>query len=92
MTKPYEPDDPSILLGSGLAGGDLDEMARAIVEEYVRLGMNDQKIWQLFRSPVYRLTHAILEARGEDYVREMIGLARARWGYPRFTKQRGPDA
>lgn len=92
MTKPYEPDDPSILVGTAVPSGDFDLMAASLVEEYVRLGMDDAELWKLFRSPVYRLTHAVLRAKGERYVRKLIDEARARWGYPQFRKrQRGRD-
>lgn len=89
MTKPYEPDDPSILVGAVVPDGDLDTMAMAIVEEYVRLGVDDALLWKIFRSPTYRLTHAVLCTRGEGYVQDLIERARARWGYPRFRHGRG---
>lgn len=92
MTKPYEPDDPSILVGTAVPGADLDVMAESLVEEFVRMGMDDSALWRLFRSPNYRLTHAILRSKGEEYVRELIDRVRARWGHPRFGKQRGRDA
>lgn len=91
MTKPYEPDDPSILVGTSVHGGDFDAMAAGIVEEFVRLGMDDAKLWQIFRSPIYQMTHSILTSRGEEYVQDLINEARARWGYPRFNNQRGRD-
>ncbi len=92
MTKPYEPDDPAMLIGTAVPGGDLDDMAAAVIDEYVRLGLDDAALWTLFRSPVYRLTHAIWRAKGERGVQALIDEARARWAYPRFRTQRGHDA
>lgn len=89
MNKAYEPDDPAILVGAAVPDGDLDTMAAAIVEEFVRMGADDALLWRIFRSPTYRLTHAILCTRGEGYVQNVIEQARARWGYVRFTHERG---
>ncbi len=89
MTKPYEPDDPSMLVGRSVPGGDFDAMAAGVVEEFVRLGMDDAKLWQIFRSPIYQMTHSILTTKGERYVQDLIDQARAHWGYPQFNKQRG---
>lgn len=89
MNKAYEPDDPSVLVGTAVPEGDVDAMAHALVEEFVRVGTDDETLWRIFRSPTYRLTHAILCTRGEGYVQDVIERARARWGYPRFTHERG---
>ncbi|MFQ5890667.1 MAG: hypothetical protein ACE5JR_11525 [Gemmatimonadota bacterium] len=92
MSKPYDPEDPCALVGTPVPEGDFDEMAFIIVEEFVRLGVDDAKLWRIFRSPIYDLTHAILSARGEEYVQDLIDRARARWGHPRFTERGAPDA
>ena len=74
--KQLEPDDPYALVGVVFAVEEEEEldrqMARTIVEEYALLGMPRQKVWRLFRSPFFRGTHAILERRGEAFVREVI--------------------
>lgn len=76
------PDDPYELVGAlyPAAPGATEEMVRCIIEEYVRLGWTDRQLWQLFRNPFFRATHAIYRQRGEDYVREIIESVRARWG------------
>ncbi len=80
-----------MLVGSGVPDGELDTMAAALVEEFVRMGVDDGTLWGLFREPTYLLTHAILRTRGEEYVQGLIERARARWGYPGFTHERGHD-
>jgi hypothetical protein len=87
-----EPDDPMALRGVALPEGDPELMAACLVEEYVRLGASDAQLLALFRTPFFAGAHAIYRARGETYVRDLIGQVRARWGHPRFTVQeRGRD-
>ncbi len=83
--KPVEPDDPLELVGVGCPGGDAEQMARCLVEEYVRLGVSDAQLLALFRSPFYAAAHALYRARGEAWIRGLVAEARAQWGYPRFT-------
>jgi hypothetical protein len=58
-------------------------MARAIVEEYVRLGWNGEQILRLFRNPVFRMSHRVLEVKGEAFVRELVSSADALRGQAR---------
>jgi len=80
--KRFEPDDPMQLVGVALpADADaLDEMARCLVEEYMREGWEEDPLLELFRNPFYRGPHMIYRARGEAYVRAVIAETRARWG------------
>ena len=80
--KPFEPDDPLALVGVAVpADADaLDEMARCLVEEYLREGWEEERLLALFRNPFYRTPHMIYRARGEAYVRRVIEQVRARWG------------
>ena len=80
--KAFEPDDPLALVGVAVpADADaLDEMARCLVEEYVREGWEEGCLLALFRDPFYRTPHMIYRARGEEYVRQLIEQVRARWG------------
>ena len=77
--KSFEPDDPMALVGVKLdeSPGDeaLAEMAAAIIEEYARLGWSGERIMRLFRSPVFRMPHRILELKGEDFVRRLVAEA-----------------
>ena len=84
----FEPEDPMELVGfvaPALTESDLEEMAVCIVEEYVRMGMDDTEIRRLFHHPVYRMTHSIYRQKGETYVEELIQNVRKKWGY--FTSQ-----
>ncbi len=95
--KAFEPDDPMQLVGVALpAGGEaLDEMARCLIEEYLRNGWEEEPLLALFRQPFYRGLHAIYRARGETYVRSLITETRARWGVWRTVeeaKEGGGDA
>ncbi len=74
--KPPEEDDPMELVGVLLPGGDLDETAAVLVEEFVRAGYDDETLMELFRNPFYRATHWVYRTRGEAYVRDLIGRVR----------------
>lgn len=78
-------DDPMELVGVALPDGDPDELARSIVEEFIRMGVSDQELLHLFHDPFYAGPHAIWKGRGDAYVRDLITYGRKRWGYPRFT-------
>jgi hypothetical protein len=82
--KKFELDDPMELVGVGLSGSNasvsIEEMAEVLVEEYARLGWNEQRLWTLFKNPFFRATHAIYRATGETYVNELIQQTLAKWG------------
>ncbi len=67
-------------------GGDVEEMAETIVEEFLKIGLDDDELLGLFRSPVYYTPHAIYREKGEEYVRTLIRKVRGRWGHLRFTE------
>jgi len=83
--KPFEDDDPMELIGVAFPMGEVEEIAEAIVEEFIKLGLDDEELFGLFRSPVYYTPHAIYQEKGEEYVKALIGKVRERWGIPRFT-------
>lgn len=80
-----EDDDPMELVGVALPDGDQEELARVIMEEFIRMGLSDHELLHLFHDPFYAGPHAILRSRGEAYVRELIARGRQCWGYPRFV-------
>jgi hypothetical protein len=80
-----EAEDPMELVGVALTDGDPDELAGAIVEEFLRMGLSDQELLGLFRNPFYAGPHAIWRSRGDEYVRGLIHRGRERWGFPRFA-------
>lgn len=83
--KPPDEDDPMELVAVTLPEGDADLAVACLVEEFVRLGMTDAQLLDLFRRPFYAGAHAIWKARGEEHVRQVIARVRAQWGHPRFT-------
>ncbi len=74
--KVFEPEDPMELVGVSFEQEPdeeaLDEMACSIVEEYMRMGWTGENILRLFRNPAFKLTHNILQQRGETYVRGLV--------------------
>ncbi len=86
--KPFEDDDPMELIGVAFPMGEVEEIAEAIVEEFIKLGLDDEELFGLFRSPVYYTPHAIYQEKGEEYVKALIGKVRERWGILRFTESR----
>jgi hypothetical protein len=80
--KTFEPDDPMALVGVVVdADPDAaDEMARCLVEEYLRAGWDETRLLALFRNPFYRALHGIYRARGEEAVRTLIAEVAASWG------------
>jgi hypothetical protein len=76
MTKPFEPDDPLepvALAMPAVEGYDhLTAMARCFIEEYRMMGWDARRILALFRNPFFRGPHAVYQAKGEAYVRDLI--------------------
>ena len=72
--KHFEQDDPMDLVGMVLPGeaGQVEAMAECIVEEYVRLGWDERRLFSLFVSPMFLATHRIYRQKGEGYVRRLI--------------------
>jgi len=76
--KPFEEEDPFSLNGMILqlpreeAKLAEAEMAACFIEEYALLGYDEEAIYRLFQDPFYRGTHAVLETRGEAFVRGLI--------------------
>ena len=74
--KVFEPEDPMELVGVSFEQEPdeeaLDEMACSIVEEYMRMGWTGENILRLFRNPAFKLTHNVLQRRGEGYVRGLV--------------------
>jgi hypothetical protein len=82
--KTAEPDDPLELVGVPLPVDEatFDEMARTLIEEYVRDGWSDARLLTLFRSSFYAGLHVVWRRRGEPWVVAEITACRARWRRP----------
>lgn len=76
-------EDPMELVGMVLPGdpGQLEAMAEAIVEEYVRMGWDAERLMTLFRHPMFLATHRIYQQKGEDYVKALIAHTCSRWDF-----------
>lgn len=74
--KHVETDDPYEFVAMRYpaeAGTDADAtMARCFIEEYALMGMPREKTMRLFQSPYFAGTHAILQRRGDAFVRSLI--------------------
>ena len=76
--KEFESEDPFELTGMVIpmspekARRSEEAMAACFIEEYLMLGYDALAILELFRDPFYQATHAVLHARGEEYVRSLI--------------------
>ena len=82
--KAMEGDDPFELVGTVLPGGDPRMMALCFIEEYLRMGMEEAAILDLFRQPVYQ-THSLYRAYGESWVRDLIQSVQSRTGRTRIS-------
>lgn len=74
-------EDPLELVGMVMPGepGQLEAMAECLVEEYVRLGWDGERLMALFATPMFMATHRIYRQKGEDYVRALIQRISAKW-------------
>jgi hypothetical protein len=83
-TKTAEPDDPLELVGVPVPVDEatFDEMARTFIEEYVRDGWTNERLFALFRSPFYAGLHVVWRRRGEGWVGTEIAACRERWRRP----------
>ncbi len=74
--KDFEDDDPfefvAVRYPTDPAVDSDEVMARCFVEEYALLGVPPAHVNQLFRSPFFAGTHAILERRGPEFVQHII--------------------
>jgi hypothetical protein len=89
-SKELEPDDPHALVGNEVdADADADvEMADALLEEFLCLGWEGERLIDLFRRPHFRAAHLVWRRRGETYVRERLARATTRIR-PRATASAG---
>ena len=56
------------------------EMTECFAEEFLRLGYNHKQVFALFRNPTYIGPNMVLQNKGEEFVKEIIAEAFARWG------------
>lgn len=73
-----EAGDPMQLVGCG-APGDLEHMAEAIVDEYLRFGFDRDRLLAMFREPFFAMTHAVWRHKGDAWCEALIARVAARW-------------
>jgi hypothetical protein len=76
----FDLDDPMEMIGVAIEGR-FDEMADAMVDEFILMHFDEEGLWSLFRNPFYRSTHAVLLEKGEEYVSDLIKRGLARWAF-----------
>lgn len=74
-------EDPMELVGMVMPGGpgQLEAMAECLVEEYIRMGWDEERLMTLFRNPMFAATFRIYRYKGEDYVRDLIRTVIRKW-------------
>ena len=84
--KEPESDDPMELVPNLVPTGDPELMATCFIEEYARMGMDEEEIFGLFSRPVYQ-THALYLEWGEPTLRNLIRKVLSRTGRMRVSVQ-----
>ena len=78
--KEFEQEDPfemvQMFLDLPADGNFYDQMARTFIEEYMRMGWDNDEILALFQEPYYRGTYDILQKNGEEFVKNLIDEVR----------------
>jgi hypothetical protein len=77
--KEFALEDPMELVGVELPEGDLDQMARCLIEEYLLLGWNERQLMSLFTRPCFRTTHRIYQEKGAPQVEALIQQVVDEW-------------
>ena len=74
--KPYEPDDPTELVGVRLPvdpdAAALAEMAQVVAEEYALLGWSRAQVIRLFENPRFAVPHGAYRALGAERIGEIV--------------------
>ena len=80
--KECEPDDPMEMVGVELGGQDeaeLRDMALCVAEEFVRDGWSEEKIFAMFKNPLYRGPYLAWIQKGDEFVTSVIRDAFQMW-------------
>jgi hypothetical protein len=74
-------EDPMELVGMVMPGGpgQLEMMAECLVEEYIRMGWDEERLMTLFKNPMFAATFRVYRHKGEGYVRELIINMLRKW-------------
>ena len=91
--RPAEPADPFQMMAGGVEGDPL-LMLDCVVEEYARMGANEEQILRLFDDPEFLATHGLRGLLGvqatHDRVREVLSRFGTRCCQGRSPNSGGP--
>jgi hypothetical protein len=74
-------EDPMELVGMVLPGspGQLEAMAECLVEEFVRMGWDEERLMTIFTNPMFAGTFRVYCYKGKAYVQELIQSCLHKW-------------
>lgn len=82
MKKEFESEDPMEIIGVELphqSKEQLHDMALCFAEEFIRDGWDQEKIFQMFKTPFYQGPHLVWKQKGDDFVKSVIQEALQIW-------------
>ncbi|MFN7182055.1 MAG: hypothetical protein ACK4NF_05205 [Planctomycetota bacterium] len=79
IIKQFEEDDPMELVGVEYTLHNFDTVIEGIIEEYIKLGFDENKIIWLFKNPFFKMTNSIYKQKGEQYIKRVIERIKKRW-------------
>lgn len=82
--RPAEPEDPFQMFAGGVAG-DPGLMLDCLVEEYSRLGYDEDGLYALFDDPLFLATHGLCDLFGPAETRERVRAVLSHCGVLRVT-------
>ena len=69
--KEVESTDPMELVCERIPG-DVDFLARCLIEEFAQIGYGADDLFMLFAEPMYPMLNGVLRTEGEAFVRNLI--------------------
>ena len=82
--RPAEPADPFQMFAGGVEG-DPELMLTCLVEEYARMGYDEDRLVALFNDAEFLATHGLRKLFGADETRERVLAVLGRCGVLRVT-------
>ena len=82
-SKEFEPDDPIEMVGMEIPGQSeaaLRDMALCFAEEFVREGWSEEKLFAMFKNPLYAGPYLAWKQKGDEFVKSVIVEALNMWG------------
>ena len=70
--KDFEEDDPMSLQAVALPAGNPEVQARLIIDEFLSMGTEKERLLEIFRDPFYMGTYHLHETLGEKRIQELL--------------------